>query len=65
MKRNTDQISKGDPQEKKRNNTSTPRNPQKKPKNDEEEMKAKRQINFKSAENKNEADANEKAQFPV
>ena len=65
MKRNTDQISKGDPNEKKRNSTSTPRNPLKKQKNDEDEMKAKRQINFKSADNRSDADANERANMPV
>ena len=65
MKRNTDQISKGDPHEKKRNSTSTPRNPLKKQKNDEDEMKAKRQINFKPAEAKADTDANERANMPV
>ena len=47
MKRNTDQMSKND-NEKKRGSTSTPKNPQKKQKNDDAEMKAKRQINFKT-----------------
>ena len=64
MKRNTDQISRND-NEKKRGSTSTPKNPQKKQKNDDSDMKAKRQINFKSKEYQTNCQPNEQTQPPV
>ena len=64
MKRSTDQMSKND-NEKKRGSTSTPKNPQKKQKNDDTDMKAKRQINFKSKEHATELSTGEKSQTPV
>ena len=51
MKRTTDQIAKGDGNKK---NSSTPKNPQKKHKGDDSEVKAKRQIDFKQADKKND-----------
>ena len=62
MKRNTDLISKND-LEKKRSNTSTPKNPSKKLKNDDADMKAKRQIDFKSKDQ--DESSNNKTQAPV
>ena len=64
MKRGTDQMSKND-NEKKRGSTSTPKNPQKKQKNDDTEMKAKRQINFKSKDQAAENSTSDKTQTPV
>ena len=64
MKRNTDQISRNE-NEKKRGPTSTPKNPQKKQKNDEGDMKAKRQINFKSKEPQTDCASGDQAQAPV
>ena len=52
MKRTTEHIAKGDGTKK---NSSTPKNPQKKHKVDDSEVKAKRQIDFKKAEKKNDS----------
>ena len=62
MKRNPEQMSKNE-NEKRRSGTSTPKNPQKKQKNDEEEMKAKRQINFKPGSQS--TDSSNKSFLPV
>ena len=64
MKRNTDQMSKNE-NEKKRGSTSTPKNPQKKQKNDDSEMKAKRQINFKTKDHTSENASGDQPQLPV
>ena len=52
MKRTTDQVAKNDD---KKRNSSTPKNPQKKHKSDDSENKAKRQIDFKQADKKNDS----------
>ena len=52
MKRTTDQIAKNDGNKK---NSSTPKNPQKKHKSDDSEVKAKRQIDFKQVDKKNDS----------
>lgn len=57
-------MSKND-NEKKRGSTSTPKNPQKKQKNDESEMKAKRQINFKAKDQSSNSPMTDQSQCPV
>ena len=52
MKRTTDQIARNDGTKK---NSSTPKNPQKKHKSDDSEVKAKRQIDFKQVDKKNDS----------
>ena len=52
MKRTTDQSAKNDGTKK---NSSTPKNPQKKHKIDDSDVKAKRQIDFKKADKKNDS----------